>query len=211
MRRLVGAMVVAVGLAGWSGSGCASSIPAGTYDLSGLTADGFQLAGSVTLNASGIVDAARIELEDAAVGNPVFTQISSAGGPAGYAPVADYAYVSDPGVGQISLEYLTGLEGAGNVNVCTLSAGDCNSYQASYMQIYEASSFGYGLVDLSGAGEMAAVVNSGEPSTISTEAGSGGSNSVESSATPEPTSLALLGTGILGLASLTHTRKRRRR
>jgi hypothetical protein len=165
-----------------------SSIAAGTYDLSDVTVSGFHLAGTVTLNASGIVSAADITLQDAALGDPVFTQIGSAGGPAGYAPVTDYAYISDPGVGQVALDYLTGLDGAGSVDLCILSAGDCNAYQASYLEIYEASSFGYNPVDL----------DSGTMETAS----------AESSPTPEAGSLALLGTGILAMASMMRKRKR---
>lgn len=199
MKRMTGAAVMAA----MTGAGYASTIPAGTYDLSGLSADGFQLTGTLTLNSSGIVDAAAIQLQDGALGNPVFTNISSAAGPAGYAPAADYAFISDSGVGQIALEYLTGLDGAGNVDVCTASAHNCNSYQASYMQIYEASSFGYGLTALSGTGELEAAVQTPvQPTTPGADDGS-------SAATPEPTGLVLLGTGILGMAALTHKRKRR--
>jgi hypothetical protein len=190
-------------MAAMSGVGCASTIPAGTYNLTGLSVDGFQLTGTVTLNGSGIVDAAAIQLQDAALGNPVFTNISSTGGPAGYAPVADYAFLGDPGMGQLEIEYLTGLDGAGNVDVCTSSAEDCNSYQASYMQIYEASSFGYGLTPLSGTGELEAAVQNPAPPTAPE------SSDGSSAATPEPTTLALLGTGILGMAAMTHKRKRR--
>lgn len=190
-------------MAAMTGAGYASTIPAGTYDLSGLSADGFQLTGTVTLNGSGIIDAAAIQLQDAALGNPVFTNISSAGGPAGYGPVADYAFVSNPGVGQLEIQYLTGLDASGNVAVCTASAQNCNGYQASYIQIYESSSFGYGLTDLSGAGELEAAVQTPVQPT------SPGSDDGSSAATPEPTGLVLLGTGILGMAALTHRRKRR--
>lgn len=195
---MAAAMMAAITVAGY-----ASTIPAGTYNLSGLSADGFQLTGSVTLDTSGIIDAAQIQLQDATLGNPVFSQISSAGGPAGYAPVANYAYITDPGVGQISLQYLTALDNAGNVGVCTLRTYDCNSYQASYLQIYEPSSFGYNLTALSGTAELEAAVQSSE----STASGSTSSDA-DAAATPEPTGLLLLGTGIVGVAILTRKRKR---
>lgn len=187
MRRWMKCLAVGAVMAAMTVVGHANSIPAGTYDLTGAVG-GYQLAGTMTLNANGIVDAAEIELQDAALGNPVFSQISSAGGPAGYAPAADYAYISDIGVGQLSLEYLTTLDGAGNLDLCILSAHDCNGYQASYIQIYNQSSFGYNPVDL----------NSGslDPAPAS-------------SPTPEPASLVLLGTAVLGLATLTRRRFRR--
>lgn len=184
MKSTMKCLAAGVMMAAMTGVGYADSIPAGMYDLTGAVG-GYQLAGTVTLNANGIVDAAQIELEDAALGNPVFSQISSAGGPAGYAPVADYAYISDTGVGQISLQYLTALDGAGNLDLCILSAHDCNSYQASYIQIYEQSGFGYNPVDL----------NSGSLDPAP-----------ENSPTPEPASLVLLGTAVLGLATLTRRR-----
>jgi hypothetical protein len=67
--------------------------------------------------------------------------------------------------------------------LCILSANNCNSYQASYLQIYNQSSFGYNLVDLNSGVLDAAPASSPAPA-------------------PEPGSLALLGTGMLGLAGL---------
>lgn len=180
--------VVALAGLGVVASAHASSITAGTYDLNDVTADGFNLTGTVTLDASGILTAADITLQDPALSNPVFTQVDSAGGPSGYNPVADYAYISDPGIGQVALYYLTSLDSAGNIDLCILSANDCNAYQASYLQIYNQSSFGYNPVDL----------NSGALDGASAPA-----------PTPEPGSLALLGTGVLGLAAVARRKLRR--
>jgi hypothetical protein len=191
-------LAIAAAIVGMAVSARADSMPAGSYELSGVAVDGYQLTGSVTLNANGVINAANVELVDAALNNPQFTQVTSAGGPAGYAPVADYAFISDPGVGQIELQYLTNVNSSGDLSLCILSAHDCNSYQASYLQIYNASSFGYNPVDLSAGGLDPQSMESSPPPS-STPA-----------ATPEPTSLALLGIGILGVASLTHTKKRRR-
>jgi PEP-CTERM motif len=180
--------VIALAGLGIVASAHASSITAGTYDLNDVTVDGFNLTGTLTLDASGIVTAADIALQDAALGNPVFTHVDSAGGPSGYNPVADYAYISDSGIGQVALYYLTSLDAAGNVDLCILSANDCNAYQASYIQIYKQSSFGYNPVDL----------NSGALAAVSSPA-----------PTPEPGSLALLGTGVLGVAAVTRRKFRR--
>lgn len=163
----------------------ASPITAGTYDLNNVTVDGFHLDGTVTVNASGIVTAADITLEDAALSNPVFTHIDSAGGPSGFNPVANYAYISDSGIGQVVLYYLTSLDGSGNIDLCILGANNCNNYQASYLQIYNQSSFGYNPVDLD-SGVLA--------------------SAAATSPAPEPGSIALLGTGILGLAGLARRR-----
>jgi hypothetical protein len=171
----------------------ADAIAAGTYSLNDVTVDGYALDGTLTLNSSGVVSAADVTLQDAALGDPLFTQVSSAGGPAGYAPVADYAYVTAPGVGQLSLEYLTELSSPGVINLCIASEQDCNAYQASSMQIYVASNFGYGLVDL-GSGSLLA---ENAPST-----GSG-----SPSLTPEPSALTLLGTAVLGMTTLMWKRR----
>jgi PEP-CTERM motif len=181
-------VVVALAGLGIVASAHASSITAGTYDLNDVTVNGFNLTGTMTLDASGIVSAADITLQDAALGNPVLTQVDSAGGPSGYNPVADYAYISDPGIGQVALYYLTSLDAAGNIDLCILNASDCNAYQASYIQIYNQSSLGYNPVDL----------NSGALEATSAPA-----------PTPEPGSLALLGTSVLGIAAATRRKFRR--
>lgn len=179
MRRFSFSLFVACALCALSAH--ASPITAGTYDLTNTYVDGFQITGDVVLNSSGLVTSASLTLEDAALGDPTFTNVNSAGGPAGYNPVADYAYVAGS-QGQIELQYLTALDGNGNIDLCILNAS-CNSYQASYAQIYVSSSLGYNPVDLSG-----------------------GTLDPAAAATPEPSSLALMGTGILCAAGLLRRR-----
>jgi hypothetical protein len=98
--------------------------------------------------------------------------------------VADFAYVVDSGTGQLYLSYLPTLDGSGDIDLCVASANNCNNYQASYSQIYIASAFGYNAVDL----------NSGTFDPGST------------SVTPEPSSIVLLGTGILGMVGVMRRR-----
>jgi hypothetical protein len=134
--------VVAVTVLVTAGIAKANSIPAGSYDLTNVTVDGYQLTGSVTISSGGEVGAADIKLNDAALGNPVFTGVSSEGS-TGYGPSTNYAFITAAGVGQLALEYLPTVDSAGDVDLCIASVGACNSYQASYLQVYGNTSFGY--------------------------------------------------------------------
>ena len=164
----------------------ATPITPGTYDLTGTTITAgstvYSLSGTVTIGSDGLFTAANIALNDNALGNPVFNVISRTGGPTGYNPVADFAYLTTSGnTAQLYLSYLTTLDGSGNVELCTVG-GSCNGYQDSYGQVYGASAFGYNLVNLQGGTFDAAAPPA--PAAI----------------TPEPLTLALVGTGIFALA-----------
>ena len=167
----------------------ASPISAGTYNVTNTTVSAgnatYSFSGTLTLNSSGLITAADITLNDSALGNPVFNTVSSVGGPAGYQPTADFAYLTNSNnVGQLYVSYLTTLDGSGNIDLCVESAGNCNSYQDSYSHMYGMTAFGYNNVNL----------NSGSLDPSST------------GVTPEPPSLLLLATGLLGLAALVHRR-----
>ncbi len=172
----------------------ATPISAGTYLLTGTAGPTLgtgtmddSLAGTVTVGGNGLIGATDITLEDAALGNPVFDQIGAVGGPTGYDPVADDASITTTGdTAQWYLSSLTTLGASGETDLCMDGSGNCNAYQASYGRIYSSSTFGYSPADLSGGAFR--------PSGLSVAIAS------------EPTSLALLGIGILSLAALTRRR-----
>ena len=191
-RRLLYLLLICVSGCALARSAHGTPITPGPYDLTGMIVSAgsteYTLTGDVTIGGNDLISAADITLNDAALGDLGFTKVSIATGPAGYGSAADSAYLTTAsGNAQLYLSYLPNSGSAGDISFCILSAGDCNSYQASYLQVYSSSSFGYLPVDLkSGAMDSASVT--------------------PSSTTPEPSSLLLLATGI-GVAAI-FTRRR---
>jgi hypothetical protein len=173
----------------------ATPITPGTYDLTDASITDnsgtvFTLTGTVTIGNFGLLSAADITLNDPALANPVFDVINIAAF-GGFNPVADFAFVQTAGnTAQLELQYLMTPDASGNIDLCTV-AGNCNAFQDSNAQIFGLSSFGFNEVDLNSGGSFGAV-----PSTL------------PPAVTPEPRSLALLGTGIIGLATALRKRQK---
>jgi hypothetical protein len=109
----------------------ASSIPAGTYSLTGVSAGSSSLSGSITLDSNGLATMANLTFGNAAYGSPTFSNIASTG-TSGNSPEADFAYISGSN-GQVTLYYFNTLNGAGGINICESGSG-CTV--ASSLQIY---------------------------------------------------------------------------
>ncbi len=144
------------------------------------------LTGTVTIDSStDLVTYAAITFNNAAFGNPFFSNIGS---PNSYNGLGqDYITATSNSPlnfgGQLALYYTTANIGSGNLSIC-LAVGACGGQnnQASTLQVY--------------------VNGYGGPFKIT----SGSLNPLSPALAPEPSSLVLLGTGILGLAGVLRRR-----
>jgi hypothetical protein len=98
----------------------ASSIPAGTYSLTGVKVDGSPLTGTITFGANGLATSAALVYADAAHGSPTFTHIESTGVKNAN---TDFVYVSGS-TGEVELYYFNTLNAAGGINLCE-TRGQC--------------------------------------------------------------------------------------
>jgi hypothetical protein len=161
-----------------------------TYNLTNATTSVGTVTGTVTLSTiSGQVTAADITFNDSVVGDPVFTNIGS---PNSYNDLGQ-DYISGPSDsalnygGQIALYYdITNLTNGGDLNLC-LNIGPCGteSNQASFIQAYVSNGNGGPYLLTGGTLDPMSSYSAHTPSTA---------------VTPEPSSLLLLGTGMVGIA-----------
>jgi hypothetical protein len=177
----------------------ASTITAGVYNLDDAFVDGYSVTGTVTLNGSGNVTLANLTFNDPTFDDPGLPKFNQAWLTAAYNGLSQNYITSSSG--QIALYFDTTATAGGNLNLC-LGYAQCGTSPgtvgASTLQIY-------GFYN-SATGSNPGLANTNFSSGYLTQS-STPSDAPSSALTPEPSSLFLLGTGIIGLAGLSRLMK----
>lgn len=182
-------LLVSVSLLGLAVAAHATSITAGTYDLDNAYVDGYAVTGTVTFNSSGDATAVNLTFLDTAYSSTalVFNSIVQTNTYTGLGQ--NYFRATNLGAGgQIALYFDNSSDASGHFDLCIGSAlcGTSNSADPSTL-----SAYGYNInqapwyVGGFGPDNLVSGYLAAEPTP---------------SPTPEPSSLMLLGTGLLGFA-----------
>lgn len=200
MRRNLLALL-AIALLSFGLSAHASTITPGVYNLDNAFVDGYAVTGTVNLNSSGNVTLANLTFNDPNFNNPGLPTFNQVLLSFAYNGLGQDYIISNNNVGQISLFFNTTAAANGNLNLC-LNYAQCGTSPgtvgASSLQIY-------GFYN-SAVGSNPGLANTNFTSGYLTQASSS-ALAPATVVTPEPASLFLLGTGIIGLAGISRLMK----